>query len=245
MRLVGYVRVSSDGQLDGFGLDVQERILKEWARGHGHRLITIERDGAVRGTTDAVDRPGLTAALRDLQDGRADGLIVATLDRLARRLTVQEAILAMVWQHSGTMFTADDGEVREDDPDDPMRTAIRQMRGVFAQLDRSMVVKRLRDGRRAKEAAGRKSVGVYAYGYAGAGKGRERDAVPDLAEQRAVRRIAQLRASGASYRVIASTLDGEGLRPRRASTWSAMSVRAVVQRQVAPVRSQTGVVHDL
>jgi DNA invertase Pin-like site-specific DNA recombinase len=178
-----------------------------------------------------VDRPGLTAALREVQEGRADGLVVATLDRLARKLSTQEAILAMVWQYNGSIFTADDGVVREDDPDDPMRTAIRQIRGVFAQLDRSMVVKRLRDGRRAKEAVGRKSVGVYAYGYAGAGKGRERDAAPDLAEQRAVRRIAQLRASGASYRVIASTLDGEGLRPRRASSWSAMSVRAVAQRQ--------------
>ena len=244
MRLVGYVRVSSEGQLDGFGLDVQQRIVTEWARRQGHQLTTVHSDGAVRGTTDAVDRPELTAALRDLQDDKADGLVVATLDRLARKLSTQEAILAMVWQHNGTMFTADDGEVREDDPDDPMRTAIRQMRGVFAELDRSMVVKRLRDGRRAKEAAGRKSVGSYAYGYAGAGKGRERDATPDRAEQRAVRRIAQLRVSGTSYRAIAARLDSEGLKPRRASSWSAMSVRSVVQRS-ATGRSHTSVVHDL
>lgn len=225
--------MSSEGQLDGFGLDVQEKMLTDWASRNSHRLITIHSDGAVRGTTDAVDRAGLTAALRDLQDGRAEGLVVATLDRLARKLTVQEAILAMVWQHNGRMFTADDGELREDDPDDPMRTAIRQMRGVFAQLDRAIVVKRLRDGRRAKESAGRKSVGTYAYGYAGTGKGRDRDATPDDTEQAGVLRIDQLRTAGLSYRAIAQTLDSEGISPRRAKSWSAMAVRAVAMRGTA------------
>lgn len=67
------------------------------------------------------------------------------------------------------------GEVYRDDPDDPMRTAIRQVMGVFAELDRKMVAKRLRDGRLAKAAAGRKAVGDYPFGYAATGKGRCRD----------------------------------------------------------------------
>ncbi|MCA1702756.1 MAG: recombinase family protein, partial [Actinobacteria bacterium] len=59
-----------------------------------------------------------------------------------------------------------------------MRTALRQMVGVFAELDRRMVVKRLRDGRAAKAGTGRKVTGSYPYGYAGAGQGRDRDAAP-------------------------------------------------------------------
>ena len=109
------------------------------------------------------------------------------------------------------MFTADAGEVLRDDPNDPMRTALRQVVGVFAELDRRMVVKRLRDGRTAKEATGRKATGAYPYGFIGAGKGRERDATPHEGEQAAVRRIADLRSAGASYRTIAATLDAEGL----------------------------------
>ena len=50
--------------------------------------------------------------------------------------------------------------------------------GVFAELDRKMVAKRLRDGRVAKAAAGRKAVGEYPFGYAATGKGRERDVGP-------------------------------------------------------------------
>ena len=144
---------------------------------------------------------------------------------------MQEAALAAAWRLGATVFTVDGGEVHEDDPDDPMRTAMRQMRGVFAQLDRSQVVKRLRDGRRAKAASGRKAVGAYAYGYRGHGTGRDRDAFPDATEQAAVRRIVELRQEGTSYRSIATTLDTEGCRPRRAATWSAMVVRNIVLRE--------------
>jgi hypothetical protein len=43
---------------------------------------------------------------------------------------------------------ADQGEILTDDPGDPMGTAMRQMMGVFAQLDRGMTVVKLRRGRR-------------------------------------------------------------------------------------------------
>ena len=186
---------------------------------------------AVTGKSDAVDREALTDALDDL--ATADGLLVGRLDRLARQLTVQEAILAMIWRDGRRAFAADQGEILQDDPDDPMRTAMRQVQGVFAQLDRAMTTKRLRDGRKVKAAAGRHAVGQYRYGYQGAGKGRERDAAPAREdEQAAVARIVELRRAGQSYRAIAATLDAEGHRPRRAASWSAMAVRAVAQREL-------------
>ncbi len=112
-----------------------------------------------------------------------------------------------------------------------MRTALRQVVGVFAELDRRMVVKRLRDGRRAKADDGRHATGSYAYGYAGSGKGKARDAAPHPDEQRAVARILELRTAGQPYRTIATALDAEGLRPRRAERWSAMAVRNVAVRE--------------
>ncbi len=51
MRLVAYLRVSSDSQLDGFGLDVQERAVRTWARTHGHRIVDVHTDAGVSGAT--------------------------------------------------------------------------------------------------------------------------------------------------------------------------------------------------
>lgn len=236
MRLAMYLRVSSNGQVDGYGLAVQEKACRRWAKAQGHQIVATFTDAGVSGARDAADRPGLSGALLALRrPPDAEGLLVARLDRLARALTVQEASLAIAWQAGARVFTADAGEVLRDDPDDPMRTALRQVVGVFAELDRRLVVKRLRDGRTAKAAAGKHSTGAYAYGYAGRGKGRARDAAPAPAEQRAVVRIATLRSEGASYRAIAAALDSEGLRPRRAAQWSAMAVRNIAVREVPRV----------
>lgn len=50
-------------------------------------------------------------------------------------------------------------------PDDPMRTAVRQMQGVLAQLDRAMIVKKLRDARRNKIRRGMHANGPAPYGW--------------------------------------------------------------------------------
>lgn len=81
-------------------------------------------------------------------------MAVLRLDRLARALTVHQAALATVWRFGGRLFTTESGEVMPDDPDDPMRTAMRQMAGVFAELEKRMLVKRLTDGRRRKAELG-------------------------------------------------------------------------------------------
>ncbi|MFJ7050032.1 recombinase family protein [Streptomyces sp. NPDC101112] len=231
MKLVAYIRVSTAGQVsDGYGLSVQEKAVRSWARANGHRIVKLIREEGVSGAKDAVDRPGLSEALLMIQEKTAEGLLIPRLDRLARAVTVQEATLMYVWRHGGTVYTADAGEVLADDPDDPMRTAMREMAGVFAGLERRMVVKRLRDGRAAKEAAGKKAVGAYAYGTHGQGEGRDRDAAPNPAETAARERILELRRAGRSYRAIGEQLDAEGLRPRRAAKWSAMVVRSICQK---------------
>lgn len=234
MRLIGYTRVSGATQaVDGLGLDVQEADIRSYAKKHGHRLIGIETDAGLSGSLEAADRPGLSAALLAVDDGRADGIIAARLDRIARSLMVQEAVLAHAWRAKGKVLTADVGEHLVDDPDDPMRTLIRQVLGAVAELDRKLVTKRLRDGRAAKAALGRHASGPYAYGLHGVGRGRERDAGPEPAEQATVARIMALRASGASYRAICQTLTEEGQQPRRAASWQPMVIRAIVQRNTA------------
>ena len=234
MDLVAYLRVSSDAQIDGFGLDVQERACRQWAKANGHRIVTVFKDAGISGTKDVAERPGLSDAIDTLRPPpRATGLIVARLDRLARALHVQESVLQVAWLAGASVFSADAGEVLQDDPEDPMRTFMRQVIGGAAQLDRSLIIKRMRDGRNAKAAEGRHAVGQYRFGQHGEGRGRERDAAANPDEQNAVARIMELRHAGDSYRIIAEKLDAEGLRPRRAAGWSAMTVRNVAVREMA------------
>jgi len=227
MRLVGYARVSSEGQLDGLGLAVQEKAIRRWAREHGHRLVELCQDPAQSGTIPFIDRPGINCVLDALKHGRAEGVVVLNLGRISRLLTDQEAALAVVWQHGGQVFTVESGEVLADDPADPMRTAMRQMAGVFFQLDRAMIVKRLRDGRQHKAEQGGYAHGRPPYGWKAEGK----ELVEDPGEQQVLARIQELRSQGQSLRAIAATLEAEGRHPRRGQHWAPNVLARILDRQ--------------
>jgi DNA invertase Pin-like site-specific DNA recombinase len=227
MKLVGYTRVSSEAQLDGLGLDVQEQTIRRWAAKHGHRIVEVCQDPAQSGTIPFIDRPGIACALDALKLGQADGLVVLNLGRISRLLTDQEAALAVVWQHGGRVFTAENGEVLADDVEDPMRTAMRQMAGVFFQLERAMVVKRLRDGRRLKAERGGYAHGRPPYGW----RSQDRELVEDQTEQVTLTRIRELHDQGRSLRAIAGVLEAEGRRPRRGERWHPNTLARVIERQ--------------
>jgi DNA invertase Pin-like site-specific DNA recombinase len=153
--------------------------------------------------------------------------VVARMDRLARKLTVQEAILAQVWKYRGHVFAADVGEIRQDDPSDPMLTAFRQVLGIFAELDRAMTVKRMTDGKNAKRAQGGYVGGSVPYGFK---RGPDDQLVPVPDEQYAIRHIQQLRARGFSLRHIAQDLEGLGIRNRSGSSFDPKSISRVLTR---------------
>jgi DNA invertase Pin-like site-specific DNA recombinase len=232
MKLVRYCRVSSEGQADAYGLPNQHKDCRRWADAHGHRL-TLIGDEVFTGTVQ--DRPKLAEAMQLIQSGKVDGMLVPRLDRLARALTIQEAILAMVWQAGGRVFSVDQGEILKNDPDDPMRTAMRQMQGVFAELERNMITKRMRDGIRAKRAQGRHATGAYPYGYRAERHGRQVDAAPDEREQAIVRMIADMRSADASYRDICAALNTAGHRTKRGRPWAPMTVKRIHDRETARV----------
>jgi DNA invertase Pin-like site-specific DNA recombinase len=227
MHLAAYVRVSTKGQADdGLGRVDQERKIRAWAKRNGHTICGQVAFDQASGTTPVDQRPGFVEVMGRIRDGQCEGLVVLNLGRVARLLTVQEAALAMVWSTGGRVFTVDAGEVHQDDPDDPMRTAIRQMMAVFHQLDRAMIVARLQGGRQVKAAQGGYAYGAPAFGQAAEAK----ELVTDPAEQATVERILELHQTGASLRTIATTLDAEGRPAKRGGKWHPQTIVRVLER---------------
>jgi DNA invertase Pin-like site-specific DNA recombinase len=227
MRIVGYARVSTGKQVEkGVSLPDQEKGIRAWCKTHRHTLVAVCSDEGISGGKDQAERDGLAEALRMISDGEADALVVKNLDRFARALTVQEATLAMIWRDGGRVFAFENGEILPDDPDDPMRTAMRQMMGVFAELERRMIAKRLRDGRRIKLERGGFAYGSPAYGT----RAVDRELTVDETEQAGIDRIAELHRQGRSLREIVSALTAEGIRPKRGGTWYPITVKRIIDR---------------
>ena len=227
LRLVAYIRVSTAGQADdGLGLEVQELAILRWAERERHQVVEVMTDAGLSGTLPVEERPGLYRALAAARAGRADGVVVHRLDRLARVLAIQEAVLQSFWAADGRVFEVVSGEVLADDPQDPLRTAMRLMVGVFAQLERATIVARMRAGRILKAERG-----GYVGGAPGVGwRAQDGELVADDAEQATLVRLVELRASGLSLRTTGELLLAEGHQPKRASSWSPETVRRLEQR---------------
>jgi len=223
LRVTGYVRVSTKA-LDGAGAEVQEGQLRRYCAGTGHVLASVHRDEGVSGTVPFDQRPGLALAMAEVVSGDTGALLIVNLDRLSRSLGGQEAALAYVWRAGRSVFTTS-GEVLRDDPEDPMRTAMRQMMGVFAELERAMIVKRMRAGRAHKKAAGGFIGGTVPYGY----KCLDGDLVPHPTEQQALEHMMRLRASGWSLREIGIALADRGHLPRSGGNWHPKVIASVIR----------------
>lgn len=231
MPVIGYARVSTANQALGDSVNAQAQAIRDWAAGRGDRVVGIEMDLGRSGALDAVDRPGLLAAVGAIEGGLASVLSVHRLDRLARALHVQEAVLSRVWAAGGEVWEAvGDRPVLRDDPDDPMRTFVRQVMGAAGQLERGLAVARLQGGRRRKAERGGYAGGWTPYGYRREGEGRGARLVPIEAEQRTVARIRRARARGLSLRRIAALLNRDGVTAKAGGTWGPSSVRAVLTK---------------
>lgn len=236
MRLVAYLRVSTIEQADkGYGLDVQREAITKAAKQLGAQIVGWTADEGKSGTLDATERPGLAEALTLIRTAKADGLIVRDLDRLARAVSVQEPVLAEVWANAGaSVYTSvPPQEVARDDPDDPMRTAMREMAGVFAGLERRLIVKRLRDGRKAKAARGGHVDGPAPYGWRTDRSNPDNPhgkLVPVPAEQRALAKMRSLHDQGVPTREIARVLDIEEHPTRHGGSWTHGTVARILKR---------------
>ena len=225
---IGYVRVSTDGQGNGHGPEIQRQAIEEWAAAHGVPLLEVASDTGISGAV--LERPGLERALHALRPG--DTLVVYRLDRLARDLVTQELLLREIRRQGAALASCSPAEQAylEDDAQDPARKLIRQVLGAVAEFEREMIRLRLQRGRRAKRAAGGYVGGEAPFGWrvAPAG-GLERDD----REQMVLRRMLALRALEVPYREIAAILNAEGLRPRRGRYWSRQAVHRIVARAAA------------
>lgn len=92
IKAVGYVRVSTDEQRDsGHSLGSQTEKLKAYAALYEIELVEIIEDGGESAKT--LKRPGLQRALGLLKDGKADGLLIAKLDRLTRSVSDWQTLI--------------------------------------------------------------------------------------------------------------------------------------------------------
>lgn len=218
---ISYLRVSTEGQLDGFGLDVQRDSVAALADAEGFTIVAEYVDEGICGAEDLSVRLDLAAALDHLGTGDAKVLVIPKLDRLARDMVLQEQVLAEAWRHGAAVVSCLPGErlyCQPDDPTDPSRTLIRQILGAVAQYDRSMIRARLMGGRRRKLARDGYAGGPEPYGWS------------DPDERAVLDEVRAQRDRGRAWRAIADSLNVAERFKRNGSPWTAADLHRTFTR---------------
>lgn len=217
---VGYCRVSTHGQVEGHGYDRQREAIRHFAKQAGLSLVTIYEE-SISGTEE--DRPVFNEMLLNLLDGPGRVIVIESLDRLARDLQVSMTLLSKLAAEGVTLYSAATGaDVTASMTDNPMGKALTQIQGCFAELDKSLLIRRLRKAREHVRETTGKCEGRKPYGTR-------------PGEFKTLERMKQLNRKPRDGKrrgphTIARILNDEGLLARSGRPWSGVSVKRILDR---------------
>ncbi len=213
-KAFAYLRVSDPSQINKDGFTRQEKAIGEYAQGHDLQVVDLFKEEGVSGTK--YERPALARLLVSLeQNSHGIGtVIIERLDRLARDLMVQEAIIKDFQLKGFSLISAMEGP--DLCKDDPTRKLIRQVMGAVAEYDKRMLVAKLTAARERKKLLTGKCAGRK--GYYESEEGRA-----------VVRRIHSLRRTPKygkrrTLREVADLLNEEGSLTLLGKSWTAHHV---------------------
>jgi site-specific DNA recombinase len=106
-KLYGYIRVSTDKQVEAGTYKNQERAIADFLKGRDVKLVKTFTDKGISGST--VDRPAFQEMLARL--GEVDGVVVYDTDRLARDFDLGIDLMQQFKAHGKKLYIAKTGNV--------------------------------------------------------------------------------------------------------------------------------------
>jgi DNA invertase Pin-like site-specific DNA recombinase len=222
MRVIGYIRVSTDEQAtSGVSLAAQEQKVRAYCSLYDLEIVELVNDPGASAKT--LERPGLTRVLAALDRGEVDGLVVAKLDRLKRSVIDMATLVNDYFgERAGkSLFSVADAI-------DTRTAAGRMVLNILvsvSQWERETIAERTRDALRHKRSVGE------AYGPAPLGYQIVDGQLLEVeTEQHAVAEVQRLAKAGASLRDICSAMHAGGYRTKRGGPWRPSTIQSILRR---------------
>jgi len=213
VQAVGYLRTSSAANV-GADKDSEKRqraAIEGYAKAAGFKVVDWFNDPAVSGADPIETRPGFAALLNRIEGNGVRVVLVEDASRFARDLMAQELGIAVLVKLGMQVRTAGGDDLTN--TDDPMKIAMRQITGAFAQLEKARLVAKLKAARDRKKAETGKCGGRRSYA----------EARPDV-----VALAKELNGQGMSYRKISAELASRGLLTATGKPYVASAIQTML-----------------
>ncbi len=224
MRVVGYARVSTSGQIKKDTIDIQKQELLKYAKDNVYELEMIFQDNGISGATDLEDRQGLVDLFDYIETNKIQQVLIFKLDRLAREIGLQEFLIRKLNKCDVQLISLNDENI----DGDPQRKLFRVMLGAIADYERSLIDMRMTAGRLNKARKGGYSGGRIAMGYKKNGK----ELAVDNENAETIKKIFYLkRYKRLSMNKIACVLNEENIPTARNGKWYTSTIRAILKNK--------------
>lgn len=220
---------------EGVSLDAQRERIRCYCTASGFKLVHLAQDET---SAKSLDRPGLAAALKLLDSGKADALLVVKLDRLTRSVIDLGTLLNGYFLNEKHYLLS----VTESlDTRNAMGHFVLYILALIAQWEREAIGERTREAmRHLKEQGvflGRAPYG-YRFGTTRDANGRAR-LEPHAEEQTIIARVIELHKKGVQQKEIVAVLREDGTPSPRDAGWNrTMILRMLKRAGVIPERSR-------
>jgi DNA invertase Pin-like site-specific DNA recombinase len=226
MKVFAYLRVSGKGQVTGTGFSRQlDAITAYCSKKKSYEIVQVFKE-QVSGTKGEADRPEFSAMIHEILRNGVDTIIVESLDRLAREYRIQEQLLIYLASKDINLISANTGEnVTKAISADPMKKAMIQVQGIFAELDKSLLVKKLRRSREKVRKEKGKCEGRKSY----------KETPEGAAILKVIRRLRR-KTKGkrqTPFNEIADMLNAQGYRAANGKEFTGNTVRGILHRSKA------------
>lgn len=236
MTIRGYIRVSTLEQAKGdkISLEAQrQRIIgAALMRGVPADDVVMYSDPGVSGSIQLEKRNSGQQLVADIRPG--DVLIAAKMDRLFR--STSDAL------ETYERFKADgiDLVLTDMGADSVTRDGVSKLffsvMSAVAEFERSRIMERMHEGKRAKRERGQPSGGLAPYGYRQVGRGSEAMFVPHEQEQKVTQLVKEMSENGdRSLRQISAELARRGLQTRTGRSFLPEQLARILKRGDAGV----------
>ena len=215
---IAYLRVSTEGQEDKYGLDAQREAVQKYADQNGYNIITwYEETGS-----GAHRRPILDGiCLSDVvENPPIEAIIVYKNDRIARDVKLYYWYLYNL-EKKGISLIATQEDMEGLDP--AITNFLRSVFQFVAEQERQNITKRTMAGRKVKAQLGGYAGGRVPYGYYVVGH----ELVIDEVEGEMVRKVFEYRDEGLTMTQTVMRMCAEGYRTRKGSPIGMSNVQSI------------------
>lgn len=216
----GYIRVSTERQVEGYSIEGQITQIEQYCQFNGYELVDIYADRGISGKS--MNRPELQRMLKDAKNGKLDCVMVYKTNRLARNTSDLLTIVEELHRQNVEFFSLSERmEVKNS-----TGKLMLQILASFSEFERNTILENIYTGQHQRALEGYYQ-GNLPLGYNNI-PDNKKELMINQHEANIVKYIFESYAKGHGYRKIANALNHKGYVTKKGNPFSISAVTYIL-----------------